>query len=315
MTDSIPRQRDGLDDSSIQALFGARSRARSAQFVEVAAVLTEIRVLVERPAPSPSPELAAMLEVGLAPPPSHAAEAAPRRRSAARRVRRVLVVAGLSSLVSVPLMGVAAAQDRLPDAAQHVVATVIKVATPFTVADPHVASTRQDGGTPARKKKPRSGSASPAAVPPADLRESKPSDRDAVIGPEVVDEEEAAGGGTKLGVGPQEGPVADGSTPGPSLDNSLPSTRPTLPPSEDPTATPTPSSSVGPTETAPTAEPTSDALAPPPDETATLSDGGGTLTTAEPVPSPSPSPTAKTKTSHAPTAVVRPRGHQTAQSP
>lgn len=166
MTESIPRQRDGLDDLSIEALLGARSRARSTALAELAGVLTELRAVVDAPPPSPSQELARMLEVGVpsakSSPPKVATRAVGGAQGGVRQARRALIVAAVGSLVSLPLMGVAAAQDRLPDAAQHVVATVIKATTPFTVADPHVKPASSGSNTTPKRKRGSTGAGKPA---------------------------------------------------------------------------------------------------------------------------------------------------------
>lgn len=141
MSNLLPQQRGPLLEREVEALLGAPSRASSPAFADVAALLNELHAVVDGPAPTPSRQLAAILEHGLpdgagASPPSPSTE--PRRR-----LRLAALVVGVSSAVSLPLMGVAAAQDRLPDAAQHVVAKVIEATTPFTVADPKEDSSRE----------------------------------------------------------------------------------------------------------------------------------------------------------------------------
>lgn len=275
MSESIPHQRDGLDDTSIEALLGARSRARSAEFAEVAGVLTELRAVVDVRPPAPSSALAAMLEAGLPQLRQPSRDTAPAKsKSSGGRVRRAVLLAGLTSLVSVPVMGVAAAQDRLPDAAQHVVATVIKATTPFTVADPHV-------DPPASKKGPeivpkqnsRSGK-SPEVVSPADKNAQERGKDAPAVGPNIKKDKVDP---TKPDLLP--GPKA--SAPGTSNGNSPPSTRPTGGPPDHPAAGPTSEPIPTPSTAASSTGGASSATEPPPDAYAT--------------PAPSPLATSKTR--------------------
>lgn len=175
MSEFLPRQRGALDDLVVEALFGASSRAHSAQFSDVAVVLTQLRAVVDLPAPAPSPELAVLLEHGIPHEPQqardHTSSASPRRR-----FRVAVIVAGVGSLVSLPVMGVAAAHDRLPDAAQHVVARVIEATTPFTVTDPGEVKTPDVK----RKRAPaKASSDGDRGIPfPYEPRRSVPSDAD-----------------------------------------------------------------------------------------------------------------------------------------
>lgn len=195
MSRLIPSQRDGLDERSIEALFGASSRTRSKQLAEVAVMLTHLRAVVAMPAPTPSPELAKMLKRGIVPGPTTVTSdnvgSAPDNGPQRSRLHRTAVALGLGSIITVPLMGVAAAQDRLPDAAQHVVARVIEVTTPFTVADPGSAEVRDskpgnsDGKSRQKGKVPQVvGPEQPAAD------DQMPFDSDQLLDDEIIVDEE-----------------------------------------------------------------------------------------------------------------------------
>jgi hypothetical protein len=120
-----------LDEPAIDALVGARGGAVP-EFEDVAVLFMQLRGLIDAPAMPPSPDLAAMLAHGLpAARPEHGAQATSVRPGAWRRARRTALAIGLSAVVGIPAMGVAAARDRLPDWAQDMVETLIEATTPF----------------------------------------------------------------------------------------------------------------------------------------------------------------------------------------
>ncbi len=119
MTDS-PR---AFDDDAVEALLSGQGDGLSGQGDgPLAALLTDLRGVADRPAPVPSAALAELLRTGL-----------PVDELARRRGRRTLIAGAAAAGVAatLALSGVAAANDALPGPAEHVITDIINNLTPF----------------------------------------------------------------------------------------------------------------------------------------------------------------------------------------
>ena len=243
-------------------------------------VLTELHAIVDLPAPRPSAELAELLECGLPTTSLTLIAGDETLRSRPRRaVRHTVMVALLSSVASVPVMGVAAAQDRLPDVAQRVVARVIEVTTPFTVADPGSAPQKSQPSLESVNSPGVEAPTDPATEPGND-DELAPGDKADLFRDEMLGDEPTADPGLE----PADPDPITGETPSPSAE---PSALATGEPSPTPTATPSaPPSGI---EGVPSSSPTTGPLVPPP-----AGPVGGRNSVPDDSPSPSPEPTPTT---------------------
>lgn len=123
-----------LDEPTIDAILGQSAGAVPGGFRDVAALLRQLSDIVEAPAVPPSSELAAMLAHGLPSTPSEKQVriAGPRPLSWIR-ARRVALAVGLSAVIGLPAVGMAAAHEQLPAWAQNLVEAVIEATTPFSL--------------------------------------------------------------------------------------------------------------------------------------------------------------------------------------
>lgn len=130
----LPHQLRSSRDRDLDAL-GEGGKALGEDLQEVAAFLTQLRRIVDRPAPPPSAQLASVLAHGFVP-----QVPAPSSRTVSRPapsvwLRRSALAFGLSAGLSASLVGAAAASDRLPDGAKEVWERVIDSLTPFSGQD------------------------------------------------------------------------------------------------------------------------------------------------------------------------------------
>lgn len=159
-----------LDEPAIDAVLSPRGGAVPARFEDVADLFRQLSAIVEAPAVPPSPDLAAILAHGLPAAASEKqAQTTPLRPTAWRRAHRTTLAVGLSAVIGLPAVGVAAAQDRLPDWAQDMVETLIETTSPFSLPgrDPQArdGSERQETRpSPAGRYEPEPG---PAGLPRA----------------------------------------------------------------------------------------------------------------------------------------------------
>lgn len=240
-----------LDEQAIDALLGACGGAIPAEFHDVAVLFTQLRDVIDAPAVPASPALAAMLAHGLP-----AARLEPRARTTStrpgawRRARRGALAVGLSALIGLPAVGVAAAQDRLPDWAQDMVETLLEATTPFELPD-----RSQAGDHAEQETRPSLTGRSDPRLGPADRVQ-------AGTGPATLDPQETTGGADRDA---KTTPAATGSQPldaqrthrDASQARSDPATTPqpttvtTVSPSSSPTPSPslTPVGGSGPTGT------------------------------------------------------------------
>lgn len=135
MTNSFLDRRNGLDDRTLDELLGADSRPESAQFEGVAVLLTDLRTLIDVPAPPPTSELAEMMALGLPATSGNLTPILGARRAARQRLRRTGLALGLSAAMGLPLAGLAAAKDLLPNLMDDAITTVIEAITPFHLSD------------------------------------------------------------------------------------------------------------------------------------------------------------------------------------
>lgn len=132
MTDTAPFDAR-FDDDAVEALLSGQGDGA------VAAAVCELRRSADRPVPTPSAALAALLASGLP------LDTAP-IDDLARRRRRRYVALGIAAggATTIALTGVAAANDALPSPAQGVVTDIVNNFTPFDITPGH--DHRRGGG-------------------------------------------------------------------------------------------------------------------------------------------------------------------------
>lgn len=156
---------------------------------DVAAFLTQLRGLADRPAPTPSAQLASVLAHGFAPdvPTTRPTREVP-RPALSSWWRRGALAFGLSAGLSASLVGVAAASGQLPDGARAVVDRIVEAVTPFDVGSAREPHPKVDDN--------------PAPVPPPTVGEAG---QDTRTVPSLVDDAPAEDGGKGSGSGEKSG--------------------------------------------------------------------------------------------------------------
>lgn len=140
----------------------------SGQFADpsplVAQFLRELGALGDGPPPAPSAELAAVFD-------GTASLSAARRRRSTLRTHRVGVAIAAAAISTAALTGVAAANERLPQPAQTVVARVVNDLTPFHVDPSHLPAAHH----PKRPPAPRTTAVSrPTETEPTEIETTGP---------------------------------------------------------------------------------------------------------------------------------------------
>lgn len=158
-----------LDDTAVEAFLSGRLISAGEPGL-LAAFAEDVRMAVDRPAPSPTADLARVLTDGIPTPTgvawAPAQGAAARDANVSKRRKPVLLSellaglvaklaglgmaakAGLGMAVAAASVTGAGAANVLPDPAQHAVATAVSAATPFELPDPGDAVTdAKVGGT------------------------------------------------------------------------------------------------------------------------------------------------------------------------
>lgn len=128
---------------------GNGGSALSQDLQDVAAFLTQLRRLADRPAPPPSAQLASLLARGFTPDvPTTPTTRKSTRPTLSAWLRRGALAFGLSAGLSASLVGAAAASGQLPDGAQDVLERLVETVTPFEVHDQRSAPPRGDDRGP-----------------------------------------------------------------------------------------------------------------------------------------------------------------------
>jgi hypothetical protein len=159
-----------FDDATLEAFLSGRP-VGAGELGPLCAFAEDVRVVVDRPAPAPTAEMARLLAEGI-PTPTGVTRAALAPRAGARdadvpKRRKTMTITELLAALMAKLAGLGAASKAalglgvaaasvtgagaagvLPDAAQHAVAEVVSAATPFELEDPRdaVADAADDAG-------------------------------------------------------------------------------------------------------------------------------------------------------------------------